>query len=156
MGYTIGSSVALGVEYEYSDRTAAKMKDPDGYELGQTEDIKAMMKAVHTLRAGAEFKLAPEFSFRLGYNYISSPMKSDAFKFLPVNSMRTDTEFSNPGATNNYTLGFGYRGSSFYVDMAYMLNTYKETFYAFDSLDLPGTKVTNNNHKVVLTLGMRF
>ena len=34
MGYTIGSSVALGVEYEYSDRTSAKMKDPDGYELG--------------------------------------------------------------------------------------------------------------------------
>jgi DNA-binding response OmpR family regulator len=29
MGYTIGSSVALGVEYEYSDRTSAKMKDPD-------------------------------------------------------------------------------------------------------------------------------
>ena len=25
-----------------------------------------------------------------------------------------------------------------------------------NSLDLPGTKVTNNNHKVVLTLGMRF
>lgn len=156
MGYTIGSSVALGVEYEYSDRTAAKMKDPDGYELGQTEDIKAMMKAVHTLRAGAEFKLAPEFSFRLGYNYISSPMKSDAFKFLPVNSMRTDTEFSNPGATSNYTLGFGYRGKSFYADMAYMLNTYKETFYAFDSLDLPGTKITNSNHKVLLTLGLRF
>lgn len=58
MGYTIGSSVALGVEYEYSDRTSAKMKDPDGYELGQTADIKAMMKAVHTLRVGAEFKLA--------------------------------------------------------------------------------------------------
>lgn len=156
MGYTIGSSVALGVEYEYSNRTKAKMEDPDGYELGQTEDIKAMMKAVHTLRAGAEFKLAPEFSFRIGYNHITAPLKSDAFKFLPVYSMRTDTEFSNPGATNNYTLGFGYRGKSFYADMAYMLNTYNETFYAFDSLDLPGTKVTNNNHKVLLTLGLRF
>ena len=121
-----------------------------------TADIKAMMKAVHTLRVGAEFKLAPEFAFRLGYNHITAPLKSDAFKYLPVNSMRTDTEFSNPGATNNYTLGCGYRGESFYVDMAYMYNTYKETFYAFDSLDLPGTKVTNNNHKVVLTLGMRF
>ena len=86
MGYTIGSSVALGVEYEYSDRTSAKMKDPDGYELGQTADIKAMMKAVHTLRVGAEFKLAPEFAFRLGYNHITAPLKSDAFKYLPVNS----------------------------------------------------------------------
>ncbi len=156
MGYTIGSSVALGAEYEYSDLTAAKLHDPDGYELIETEDINAMMKEVHTFRAGAEIKLAPEFSFRLGYNHITSPMKSDAFKFLPSNSMRTDTEYSNPGATNNYTLGFGYRGETFYVDMAYMLNTYKETFYAFDNIDLPGTEITNTNHKVLLTLGMRF
>ena len=40
------------------------MKDPDGYELGQTEDIKAMMKPVHTLRVGAEFKLA---QYHCGY-----------------------------------------------------------------------------------------
>lgn len=38
--------------------------------------------------------------------------------------------------------------------MAYLYNTYKETFYAFDSLELPGTKVTNNNHKVVLTVAV--
>lgn len=156
MGYTIGSSVALGVEYEYSDRASATVEDPDGIELVQTDDIKAMMKAVHTLRAGAEFKLAPEFSFRVGYNHITAPLKSDAFKYLPSNSMRTDTEYSNPGATNNYTLGFGYRGQSFYVDMAYMLNTYKEIFYAFDNIDLKGTEITNSNHKVLLTLGMRF
>ena len=108
--FMYAGAVALGVEYEYSDRTKAKMKDPDGYELGQTEDIKAMMKPVHTLRVGAEFKLAPEFSFRLGYNHITDPLKSDAFKYPPVNSIRTDTEFSNPGATNNYTFGCGYRG----------------------------------------------
>lgn len=156
MGYTIGADVALGLEYEYANRASGKLKDLDGYELGQTEDINAMMKGVHTLRVGAEFKLAPEFSFRVGYNHITAPLKSDAFKFLPSNSMRTDTEFSNPGATNNYTLGCGYRGKSFYVDMAYMYNTYQETFYAFDSLDLPGTKVTNDNHKVLLTLGLRF
>lgn len=156
MGYTIGSSVALGAEYEYSDRATAKLKDPDGYELGQTDDIKAFMKGVHTIRVGAEVKLIPEFSFRLGYNHITSPLKSDAFKFLQDNSMRTDTEYSNPGATNNYTFGCGYRGESFYVDMAYMLNTYKETFYAFDDVDLPGTKITNSNSKVLLTVGFRF
>lgn len=162
MGYTVGSSVALGLEYEYSNRTTGKLEEPNGGgEMWQTEDIKAMMKAVHTLRAGAEFKLAPEFAFRVGYNHISSPMKSDAFKYLQTNSMRTDTEYSNLGATNNYTFGIGYRGEMFYVDMAYMLNTYKETFYAFDStalkgVELKGTDITNNNHKVLLTLGLRF
>ena len=156
MGYTVGSFAAFGVEYEYSDRSAGRLKDPDGYEMGQTADIEAMMKAVHTFRVGGEFKLMPEMSLRLGYNYISSPMKSDAFKYLAPNSMRTDTEFANPGETQNYAFGLGYRGKSFYMDMAYLLNTYKETFYAFDCVDLPGTEVTHTNHKVMLTLGMRF
>ena len=35
-------------------------------------------------------------------------------------------------------------------------NTYKESFYAFDNLDLRATEITNNNHKVLLTGGMRF
>lgn len=155
-GYTFGTVAALGLEYEYMNYSTAKLKDPDGMELSQTDDIGSMMKAVHTFRAGVEFKLAPEFAFRLGYNHISASMKSDAFKWLQDNSIRTDTEYANAGATNNYTLGFGYRGELFYVDMAYLYSKYKEDFYAFDNIDLTGTKLANNNHKVVLTLGMRF
>ena len=75
----------------------------------------------------------PEFAFRLGYNHITASMKPEAYKWIQSNSIRTDTEYSNLGATNNYTLGFGYRGSTFYADMAYQYNTYKESFYAFDN-----------------------
>ncbi len=155
MGYTIGSVAALGFEYEYQNYSTAKLKD-EGVTLAETEDIKSMMKAVHTIRVGAEFKLAPEFAFRVGYNHITPSMKSDAFKWIPDNSIRTDTEYANPGATDNYTLGLGYRGEFFYVDMAYQYNTYKEEFYAFDSVYLNGTSIRNNNHKVLLTVGMRF
>ena len=157
LGYTIGKTVALGAEYEYEDYSTTKLKYDDGVIMdGETNDAKNMLKGVHTFRVGAEFKLAPEFSFRLGYNHITAAMKDDAFKYLPSNSVRTDTEYSNLKAANNYTLGFGYRGSSFYADMAYQFNTYKEDFYAFDSKYLDATKLTNNNHKVILTLGMRF
>lgn len=155
-GFTAGSFAAFGFEYEYSNYSSATLKDPDGMKLQQTDDIRDMMKGVHTLRAGVELKLAPEFAFRLGYNHITASMKSDAFKFIQNNSVRTDTEYSNPGATNNYTFGCGYRGESFYVDMAYLFNTYKEEFYAFDNMNLKGTEITNSNHKVMLTVGMRF
>lgn len=155
-GFTVGSFAAFGFEYEYSNYSSATLKDPDGMKLQQTDDIRDMMKGVHTLRTGVEFKLAPAFAFRLGYNHITASMKSDAYKYIQNNSVRTDTEYSNPGATNNYTLGFGYRGDSFYVDMAYLFNTYKEEFYAFDDMNLKGTEITNSNHKVLLTLGMRF
>lgn len=157
LGYTIGKNVALGAEYEYSDYSAAKVKYDDGVTNDfETDGVKAYLKGVNTLRLGAEIKLAPEFAFRVGYNHITASIDTDAYKALSLNSVRTDTEYSNGKAVNNYTLGFGYRGSMFYADMAYQYNTYKEDFYAFNVETLPATQITNNNHKVVFTLGMRF
>ncbi|WP_071145821.1 OmpP1/FadL family transporter [Bacteroides ihuae] len=163
LGYTIGKSVALGAEYEYSDYSTAKLKYDDGVKMAsETNGIKAGLKGVHTMRLGAEFKFIPEFAFRLGYNYITSSMYSDTFKPLALNSIRTDTEFSNIKAINNYTIGVGYRGQVFYTDLAYQYNTYKEDFYPFynnstDGIVAPNaTKVTNTKSQVLLTLGMRF
>lgn len=157
LGYTIGKSVALGAEYEYSDYSTAKLKYDDGVKMAsETNGIKTGLKGVHTMRLGAEFKFIPEFAFRLGYNYITSSMYSDTFKELAINSIRTDTEFSNIKAINNYTIGVGYRGQVFYTDLAYQYNTYKEDFYPFDNVDLAATKVTNTKSQVLLTLGMRF
>ena len=85
-GYTFGSVAAFGVEYEYSNYSSAKLKDVDGITLEQTDDIKSMMKGVHTFRAGVEFKLAPEFAFRLGYNHITASMNRkhiSGFKVTP-------------------------------------------------------------------------
>nr|WP_320059008.1 hypothetical protein [uncultured Bacteroides sp.] len=163
LGYTIGKSVALGAEYEYSDYSTAKLKYDDGVKMAsETNDIKTYLKGLHTMRLGAEFKIIPEFAFRLGYNYITSSMSNDTFKPLALNSIRTDTEFSNIKAINNYTIGVGYRGAVFYTDLAYQYNTYKEDFYPFynkstDGIVAPNaTKVTNTKSQVLLTLGMRF
>lgn len=157
LGYTIGKTVALGAEYEYSDYSTAKLKYDDGAKMDyENKDIESMLRSVHTLRLGAEFKIAPEFAFRLGYNHITAPMKSTAYKALANNSISTSTEYANVEATNNYVLGLGYRGQLFYADVAYQYNAYKEQFYAFDNVNLPATKVDNNNHKVVFTLGLRF
>ena len=155
-GYTVGTVAALGMEYEYMDYSTAKLKDPDGRVLQQTDDIKSMMNGVHAFRVGAEFKLAPEFAFRVGYNYISASMKADAFKWIPDNSIRTDTEYANTQSVNNITFGCGYSGELIYVDMAYKCSLYKEDFYAFDNIALTGTQLKHDDHKVVFTLGMRF
>ena len=163
LGYTVGSVAALGVEYEYADYSTTKMKYDDGVTMEQeTQDATNMLKGVHTIKLGAEFKLSPAFAVRVGYNHVTAAMKDDAFKWLPSNSVRTDTEYSNLKAVNNYTCGLGYRGNYFYADLAYQHNAYKEHFYAFTALDnndvqmLDKTKVTNRNNRVVMTLGVRF
>ena len=156
-GTTVGGLVAIGAEYEYQDYSAMHFSYSDGEAMGwQNPTAKEMLKGVNTFRIGAEWKVIPQFAFRLGYNYMSAAFKKTAFKDLSYNSINTDTDFANAKANNNYTLGIGYRGSTFYADLAYMYSTYKEDFYPFDDGALKKTDVTNSRSKVMMTLGLRF
>ncbi|MBQ8223922.1 MAG: TonB-dependent receptor [Bacteroides sp.] len=163
LGYTVGKNLALGAEFEYKDYSSVKFEDDesslmDAYEFeNSTTD---MLKGVSTIKLGAEYKVIPEFALRLGYNYRSSIFDDNAYKNLPINSIQTDTDFSNTEALSNYTLGIGYRGSSFYADLAYKYTTYNAKFYPFDMFDgerlVQATKLNNTRSQVLLTLGMRF
>lgn len=159
LGYTVGSSLALGAEYEYEDFSSMKFYYPEGDEmLFETQQVKQTAQGVHTFRIGAEYKVIPQFAFRLGYNISSAAYKDDAVKVFPTNSINTDTDFANAKSLSNYTLGIGYRGSQFYADLAYKYSTQKADFYPFAfSDDRPAvTKVTNTRSQVLLTLGLRF
>lgn len=157
LGYTIGSNVALGAEYEYQDYSTAKLSYGDGTRMSvENGMMKDYLKGVSTLRLGAEIKLVPEFSIRAGYNHTGGAFANGAYKSLPLNSVRTDTDYSNEKSINNYTLGLGYRAGSFYADIAYQYSAYKEDFYPFDNLDLTKTSVNNDKQQVLLTLGFRF
>jgi len=157
-GYTVGNNIALGAEYEFMDYSSSKMK-LDGLKMEyENQQVQQYLKGVHTIRLGAEIKVAPQFSMRAGYNLITSSMKSTSHKDLALNSVRTDTDYANGKVINNFTLGFGYRGDHFYADMAYQYRNYKEDFYAYSHRDtnIGVTEISNNKHQVLFTLGMRF
>ena len=171
LGYTVGTSLALGAEYEYEDYSTMKFKyssnDGGGDMEFENAEVKNCLKGEHTFRIGAEYKVIPEFAFRLGYNYSSAVFRDEAVKYIPAKSLITDTDFSNKRSQSNYTLGIGYRGKMFYADLAYQLSTYTENFYPFyNEFELtqgewtmvtpPATKVTNTRSQVLLTVGMRF
>lgn len=168
LGYTIGTALALGAEYEYQDYSSMKFKDQEGYsETFEYENSTTpMMKGVSTIRLGAEYKVIPQFALRAGYNYTSAIFNNDAYKDLAYNSIQTDTDFANTKALSNYTLGIGYRGSMFYADLAYKFSSYKEDFHPFINAYMDGdqlvigspeaTKVKNTRSQVLLTLGLRF
>lgn len=158
LGYTVGKEWAFGAEYEYEDYSSMKFKYDDsmGGTMPETYVVKDMAKSVSTFRLGAEYKIVPEFAIRAGYTYSSAAFHNDSWKDLPYNSITTDTDFANTKGISNYTFGFGYRGQSFYADMAYKYNNYKEDFYAFNNSALAATKVKNNNHQLMFTMGVRF
>ena len=153
-GTTIGGLVAVGAEYEYADYGSSKLEDMDGYELGDQPSVESFLKGVHTFRVGMETRIAPQFSVRAGYNYISGAFADDAYSALAL--YRTSTDFNNTKAKSTLTFGLGYRGNIVYADLAYKYDTYKSDFYAFDDIDLSATKVDNNRHQLIFTLGARF
>lgn len=157
LGHTIGSQLALGAEYEYQNNSNIKFKYADGVSITHANGlVNDFAKGVHTLRLGAEYNVIPQFAFRVGYNFSTASVKKEAFKVLAINSIETDTDYANAEALNRFTVGMGYRGRSFYADLGYQFNHYKEKFYAFDNKYLDSAESTNSRSHVVMTLGFRF
>lgn len=178
---TFGRNIALDAEYEISRYTGASISYPDydSYSdwwgtTSSTKDrelnneIDNWLKPVHTFRVGVEAKLAPSFYGRLGYNYVSSAFKDDAYLNLFTASSsyynRTNTDYVNLGDINRVTAGLGYRGRNVYFDIAYQYQHQGGTAYAFNYIEngdkttnrLQGQKVNLNRHNIMMTLGFKF
>lgn len=176
---TIGDFLALDAEYEYSDYSATKLTydnvdDDWGWGSNETKDrelnreASKHLKGVSTVRLGAEAKLDYGLSLRLGYNYVSSPMKSPAFQNQFINSASLDystsTNYVNLGDINRCTVGLGYKAKHFYADFAYQYQKQSGDFYAFSTQagdasnenEAPATKLKLDKSQFLLTLGYKF
>ena len=122
---------------------------------------------MHTFRVGAEAKVYPGLFLRAGYNYVSSPMRNDAYNNLftesPSYYYSVSTDYLNLKETNRVTAGIGYRGKHFYADMAYQYEARKGDYYAFhvpytgsEENALTAVPVKLNKHQLLLTLGYKF
>lgn len=181
---TVGNYLALDAEYEVSRYTGAQVRYPDydrydywsdSYissvrDREMDKEIDAMLNTVQTFRVGAEVRMAPGLFGRVGYNYVSSPFKKDAylnaFTESPSYHYSLNTDYVNLGAINRLTLGLGYRRKHFYLDMAYQYQHQHGDVYAFRATDfdagmssgnlLKGQDVKLDRHNIMLTLGLKF
>lgn len=169
MSYTFGNFLAVNAEYEYSDAASTSFTEGNDIDLAQNEEVSYNLKAQHTVRLGAEFSLNKlmkgagfdkvSSSVRVGYNFISSPFKNDAYKCMDnAVLVDTSTEFMNKYSKNVYTAGLGMVVKSFYFDLAYMYQTQKSDFYPFYDMDFvnPAAKVKTTGHTIMAGVGIRF
>ena len=163
LGHTIGTNFAIGAEYEYQDLSTAKYTSIDDQDEAYFRNInhitKQTLRGQHTLKVGAEFKPIDEFAIRLGYNFVSSPFKSDAYRTIGYDGVYSETDYTNWGPINRFTVGLGYRYKGGYFDVAYQYQMQKGDFYAFrDEVHGPltPTKIDNNRSQLMATLGFRF
>lgn len=163
-GTVVGGIMALDAEYEFESYSSTKLQDYEGRELNGQAAVKETLKGVHSFRVGMETKVSSAFSVRAGYHFRSTPIKSDAFKNIPAtDNTRTDAEYLNLKSRQAVSVGLGYRGRLIYADVAYKYDFYKGDFYAFDggidkagNLMLAPTKVNNERHQLLFTLGVHF
>lgn len=174
LGHTVENYLAFGIEYEFQDLASAKYSYSRNVGYASDFDytnnkIKSNLRGQHMLKVGVEAKPADAFAVRLGYNYISSPFKSDAYNHLDYNSSYTETDYTNWKDIHRITFGIGYRYKGGYIDLAYQYQMQNGDFYAYDyggdyhlysdtgSAGAPSpTKITNNRSQVVATLGFKF
>lgn len=172
LGHTIGKELAFGAEYEFTDPSTARYyndqwkTDLDLSYINE-ERIKKYLRPQHTLKLGVEYKLVPEFALRLGYNFVSSPYKSNAHRLLDeYDTCATETAYINWKDLHRITFGFGYRFKGGYFDVAYQYQAQKGDFYAFYGnytdastgiyYALAPTSVKNNRSQLMATLGFSF
>ena len=163
LGHTIGKQFAFGAEYELTDYSSACYRtSPSNYAdqqyLGDInrECIKPFLKTQHTVKLGGEYRPNDFLSLRLGYNFLSSAYKAQGYRTILYHEPFTETDFTNWGAINRFTAGLGFRWNGGYLDLAYQGQFQKGDFYAFDDEDLRATKISNNRHQIMATLGFRF
>jgi len=155
----IGKKGIISVDYQYQDYSSTKYRDQnnDGFSFQfENDGVKANLKGVNTIKVGGEFRATDKLSLRLGYNYISPATKTDAYRQLASNTVRTDTEYWLDVNTQNFTAGIGYRYNNWNFDIAYVLNNQKQNFYPYDDVSLKAASVTTKNSNIAFTIGLRY
>ena len=173
----IGSKAIISLDYErvaYNDMKLKKERYDDYY--GYTsdfedntyanDDVKKMFRAANIIRVGAEYRILPSLSVRLGYNWQGSAVKSTAYDGgmeIPTNGTNPAFTFNND--THNICVGLGYRYRSWYIDAAFQhtiqngrYNAYTP-FPKFDGSAMnttPSAKLTNTYNNIVISTGFRF
>ena len=77
-------------------------------------------------------------------------------RWIPVNSVQTNTDYANLKSTQNFTCGMGYRGYSFYADAALLYSRQSAEFFPFDNPNLDAAKLSSSLVKGMVTVGVRF
>ena len=198
LGHTVGNYLALGASYEYADYSRLDTRVNDGYDVEYWGDVyehsssdepmnrhtRETLKAVSTLKIGAEAKMMPNLAVRAGYNYVSPMFKKEGYKDGNIDSYGSNyssaTDYTNWEATNRYTVGVGYTLGKMSFDLAYQYAQTNGKFHPFadsyldytypgqdsngndvtmtESLDnyANAVKVSNKRNQLLLTLTYRF
>lgn len=149
----LGNKGIISVDYELKNYASI---DFDGINFStQNSFIKEDFQISHSLRVGGEYRINNAFSARLGYSFVTSPVKASVENNnLEILTAGTVSHYTIPKNNSYYTAGFGYRARFFFFDIAYVYNAKKDNFYPFNFSEPVVSK--SRIHNIATTFGWRF
>ncbi len=158
-GFTIGSLLAVGGEFEYQNAKHSAIYVNQSRLLDQTD---ADLLETYTARIGAEIN-ADNVSFRVGYNYTSPLFSENAFKGvnnLDFNLNRFDLFSDNLRDRQILTFGIGVSSGRIfpncYMDMVFMRQWDNHTISMKEDIDEPYQSYTAKRFNVSMSIGWIF
>lgn len=144
--FVFGQRGTLSIDYERTDYSTMKLKDPD-YKLEFNKEnaaIKDKYKASDNVRIGAEVIATPSLAIRAGFRYYTAGLKENNY----------ETYIGSAG------LGYSSKGG-FFADLTYIrqLKDGKDDYRFYNSAggrEAPVANASWYNSRLVLTLGLRF
>ena len=160
LGFVIGKVALFNVDYLFSDNRGMRFEstttssdhlfaEPEF--VYENSEIKNYSLSTHTLKAGAELRIASQFSFRAGFAYRTPNVASNATRTLLDNTTRTDMEIFTDRGMMYASGGFGYRYNGFGIDLTY---GYSQQNYAFAPFQT-GAEILGNGYYGVKNPGQQ-
>ena len=147
-GFIIKKKGFITAEVEWVDYAASKYNltrnrntEVDRiYEREVNQNIEDQFQSAVNVRLGGEYALN-NYRFRLGTGFQGTPYADGSI------------------LSNYFTGGLGYRGESFYIDLAYRLSQLEEGYVPYLMESASNQLLVNNrftSHKIMMTMGFRF
>src|SRR5690554_5561836 len=141
----LGTKAVISFQYEFSDLASARLKNASSFSGADFDAVNDLIELNYSgsniFRAGAEYRLTPEFYARGGFAYFSNSNKANEFTEADLNRY-------------HYSGGLGYRAASWSFDVTYQLARYQELYKTNSAADI--TTLTNNRSSIILSLGLRL
>ena len=138
VGFVLGKVALVNVDYLYTHNAGMKLKgEASDYLFAEPEfvyennEIKNYSLSTHTIKAGVEFRIASQFSFRAGAAYRTPNLATNVTRTLLDNTTRTDMEVFVDRGMLYASGGFGYRYNGFGIDVTYAYSQQNQAFSPF-------------------------
>lgn len=141
LAFLFGRYGLISADYEYIDYSSAKLRSVDYDFSYENQNISDKYTATHNVRVGTEWRYA-NFSYRGGFALYQSPFANNI----------------NDGKRIFYSLGAGYKGNGFFLDIAWIHEASKEDYYLYgtDNIRVNPTLFDTSKDRFMVTLGFKF